>query len=502
MTNVTEQVTYGNLSRPGRTGLGALSMGASLAGIPVVLLCILLMIRQAYLAALIVAVVGVGAIVATSIRSPRDGRNVYERAMLHVANAQKVSSGRAVYMAGPAGTTPDGKIRVPGLLAQSELSEHRDAFGQPFGLIRLRSSKHYTVVLECYPDGDALVDQDRVDSMVAHWGGWLATLTRDVAIVGASVTVESAPDSGFRLEQMVNANMSPKGSEFSRAVARALPNQVSAGSPTVTTRVAVTFSGRGFDKDGTDKGLEAMVDEISTRLPTLISGLHQTGAGTSVRACTAQDIVDFTRTAYDPTVANQIERARADGGTGLTWHDAGPVYADDRKLDRYFHDRAVSKSWTMHEAPRGVFYASALRSLLDPSPGVLRKRVTLLYRPIPAGQAADVVEGAVNNSYAAASQRNRPTARQQQRYAQAVRTAEEEALGAGLVRFGMIVTVSCAEESELPRLDQAIPSMAAQGRLRIREALGNQAVYFQAALPLGVVLPEHTIIPDQVRGLM
>ena len=108
----------------------------------------------------------------------------------------------------------------------------------------------------------------------------------------------------------------------------------------------------------------------------------------------------------------------------------------------------------------------------------------------------------MNNSYAAASQRSRPTARQQQRYAQAVRTAEEEALGAGLVRFGMIVTVSCADETELPRLDQAIASMAAQGRLRIREALGNQAVYFQAALPLGVVLPEHTIIPDQVRGLM
>jgi len=493
---------YGNLVKPGRAGILGLSMGISLMGVPFVLVVILLMIRQLYWQALIVVVIGILAAALAAARSPRDGRNVYERQMLKMAHRQKVRAGNALYLAGPAGKTPDGKVRLPGLLAQSELSEHVAGYDIPFGLVRVRSAKHYTVVLECFPDGDSLVDQARVNSMVAHWGAWLAELGRDDDVIGASVTVESAPDTGLRLERMVYGNMSPTSSAFSRSVAERIPAQVSAGAPSLSTRIAITFSGRALDKDGSDRGLTAMADEIGTKLPVLMGGLWDTGAGTSVRACTAQDIVDMTRTAYDPTVAAQIEDARSKDGTGLTWEDAGPIYADDRQMDRYVHDRAVSKSWTMFEGPRGMFYSSALRSLMEPTKGILRKRVTMLYRPIPAGQAADLVESDINNAQFAGSQRQRTTARQKQRLRFATKAAEEEAQGAGLVRFGMIVTVSCADASELPRLDKAIPSMSNQARLRVREALGNQAVYFQAGLPLGVILPAHSVIHDNVRDFL
>lgn len=493
---------YGNLVKPGRSGILGLSMGVSLMGVPLVLVVILLLVRQMYWQALLLVVVGVVGAALAAMRSPRDGRNIYERQMLKMAHRQKVRSGNAVYLAGPAGKTRDGKIRLPGLLAQSELSEHVAGYDIPFGLIRVRSAKHYTVVLECFPDGDSLVDQPRVNSMVAHWGAWLAELGRDDDVIGASVTVESAPDTGLRLSRMVNGNIAPTASTFSRAVAEGIPAQVSAGAPSLATRVAITFSGKALDKDGSDRGLEAMADEIGTKLPVLMGGLWDTGAGTSVRACNAQDIIDMTRMAYDPTVAAQIESARADSGTGLSWEDAGPIYADDSHLDRYMHDRAVSKSWTMFEGPRGMFYNTALRALMEPTKGVLRKRVTMLYRPIPAGQAADLVESDINNAQFAGSQRQRSTARQQQRLRFATRAAEEEAQGAGLVRFGMIVTVSCADASELPRLDKAIPSMSNQARLRVREALGNQAVYFQAALPLGVILAEHSIIPSNVREML
>lgn len=70
-------------------------------------------------------------------------------------------------------------------------------------------------------------------------------------------------------------------------------------------------------------------------------GLRATGAGTTVRFCTAQEIVDATRVAYDPTVALQVERARGDGGTGLTWDDAGPAL-HEAEFDHYRHDRAWS----------------------------------------------------------------------------------------------------------------------------------------------------------------
>ncbi|WP_159796678.1 SCO6880 family protein [Puerhibacterium puerhi] len=490
-------VVYGNITRPSREGLLGIPMGVSLAGVPVVLLLIVMIAKQWWIAAAVTVLVGaVGIFLLVGFN--RQGRSIYSRWLLLGAHRAKARRGDTLYLAGPAGKVPDGSFTLPGLMAPSELSEHRDAYGSPFGMIRLKSAKHYTVVIEAFPDGDALVDQPRIDSQVAHWGAWLAQLGVDDGIVGASVTVETAPDSGVRLSRMVRSNIAETAEPFAKAVAAEIVETMATGSPVITTRIAITFSGKSVDGKATDRGPAAMAEEIGNRLPVLLSGLWETGAGTSVRACTAQDIVDFTRTAYDPTVATRIEQLRAEGGTGLTWKEAGPVFAEDQ-VDRYFHDRAVSKTWQMWEPPRGMFYSSSLRRLVEPTPGVLRKRVTILYRPIPAGEATDVIQQEINNAQFSASQKHRPTARQQLRKAYATKAAEEEAKGAGLVRFGVLVTVTCARSDEFPRLDKVIPSLGNQARLRLRPALGNQAVAFQAALPLGVVLPEHSIIPTQVR---
>ncbi len=448
--STTQPDIYGNIIKPGRSGILGLSMGLSLLGVPFVLVIVLMLVRQWYWQSLIVVLVGVVSIALAAHRSSKDGMNFYERRFLRMAQRQKVRSGNAVYLAGPAGRVPDGKIRLPGLLAPSELSEHPGAYDAPFGLIRLRGPKHYTVVLECHPDGDALVDQVRVNSMVAHWGAWMAGLGRDDGIIVCvgdhrDVARLRAPPNSHDAEQhrerriglLAQRRLRHPGADSRRVAAdhdshrdhvlRQVPRQ---------GRIGPWPRGHG--------------DEIGTRLPALMSTLFDTGAGTSIRACTAQDIIDFTRTAYDPTVASQVEQARAEGGTGLTWEDAGPVYASDAHLDRYVHDRAVSKSWTMFEGPRGQFYSNALKSLMQPVQGVLRKRVTIMYRPIPAGEATAVVESAVNDATFAGSQRQRTTARQAQKLAFAKKAAEEEARGAGLVRFGMIVTVSCADASEFP----------------------------------------------------
>ncbi|QUC01997.1 MULTISPECIES: SCO6880 family protein [Cellulosimicrobium] len=497
MTEAATRIHYGNLTRPSRQGVLGLPMGVTLLGIPFVVLVVLMLVRAWYLPALVTVAVGVAA-AALLVGFTRQGRSFYARRMLVSAHRAKTRRGDSLYVAGPAGKVPDGTFSLPGLMAPSTLSEHQDAFGNRFGLIRLRSAAHYTVVIEAYPDGDALVDQSRIDSQVAHWGAWLAQLGVDEGIVGASVTVETAPDSGVRLTRMVQGNMAPDAEPFAAAVAGELVGELATASPMIATRIAITFSGKSPEAKGGDRGTQAMAEEIGNRLPVLLSQLWETGAGTSVRACTAQDIVDFTRVAYDPTVASRVEQARAEGGTGLTWAEAGPTFAEDR-IDRYFHDRAVSKSWQMWQAPESMFFSGALRRLVEPTPGVLRKRVTLLYRPIPAGEASDVIEAEINNATFTASQKQRVSARQRTRLRYANKAAEEEAQGAGLVRFGAIVTVTCASSDEFPRLDKIVPSLGNQARLRLRPALGNQAVAFQAALPLGVILPEHSIIPAQLR---
>lgn len=56
--------------------------------------------------------------------------------------------------------------------------------------------------------------------------------------------------------------------------------------------------------------------------------LRESGAGQQPTPLTGQDLVDAVRIAYDPTVATDVEEARAAGGTGLTWQQAGPTFAD------------------------------------------------------------------------------------------------------------------------------------------------------------------------------
>lgn len=494
--------TYGNISKPGRSGLMGLPLSVTIVGFVVILLMVAMLAKGWMLA-------GFGLLLFYAVSSllvmvtKKDGRSIYGRLMLKFMQRRKERANKHVYIAGPAGKIADGTCRLPGMMAPSELSEHSDPFGNRFGLIRAvsRTAKNYSVVIETHPDGDELVDQSRVSQMVAHWGAWLADRGTDEGIRGASVTVESAPDSGLRLRRLMQSQADDSASDFASEVAAAIPQEYEGGAPTITTRITVTFDGRAVDGSGKDRGVEEMAQEIGNRLSVLTSSLKDTGAGTAVRMCTAQEIIDFTRAAYDPTTASQIEEAQAEGGTGLRWEDAGPAFALDA-FDHYRHDRAFSKSWTMYEGPRGVFHASALRRILEPTPDVLRKRVTLLYRPIPAAQATDLVERDINDSQWAASQKQRPSARALQRRAAALKSAQEEAEGAGLVRFGIVVTVSAADPARFKQLDKQIPAHFNQARLRVRPALGNQAVTFQAGLPLGLVLPDQMIIPDQVRDWM
>lgn len=101
-----------------------------------------------------------------------------------------------------------------------------------------------------------------------------------------------------------------------------------------------------------------------------------------------------------------------------------------------------------------------------------------------------------------ASNQRRPSARVQADIAAARKTAQEEALGAALVRFGMIVTATVSDPAGLPLARQTVESLSATARLHLRPAYGNQDVAFLAGLPLGVILPKMTILPSELRDML
>jgi hypothetical protein len=153
----------------------------------------------------------------------------------------------------------------------------------------------------------------------------------------------------------------------------------------------------------------------------------------------------------------------------------------------------------MSQAPRGEVYSSVLAQLIAPHPDVDRKRITLLYRPLDAATAARIVEADKRNASFRATSSARPSARSMAEARAADRTAQEEARGAGLVNFGMVVTGTVLTAEKIPDMIAAIDNLAAGARVLLRPAFGSQDSAFAAGLPLGIVLSSHLSVPSAIR---
>ncbi|UGQ09019.1 hypothetical protein LO772_18795 [Yinghuangia sp. ASG 101] len=485
--------TYGNWRKPtspGVLGLGLAPTVGLLAGLIVVIFSLLISL----LLALLVVVVMCAALGPLMMRD-RHGRSGMQWISARMAWTMAKARGQHLYRSGPIGRTPPGTCQLPGLAAKTRLYEAFDAYQRPFGLLHIRSVDDYTAVLQCDADGAALVDDDQIDTWVAYWGQWLSTLGSEPGLVAASITVETAPDTGERLRDEINANMRADAPELARKVLTKVMHDYPEGAARVTTRIALTFEGRA--PAGKRRTAGEMATEIGTRLPALSSGLSMTGAGTAV-PMRASQIAAAVRVAYDPTVAVLVDRARAEGGPGLRWSEAGP-FAAQESWGHYRHDGAYSVTWAMSDAPRGEVFATVLQRLLSPHDDILRKRVTILYRAHDPGTAARIVERDIKDARFKANQAKKASARDSVALTAAEQTALEEATGAGLLRFGMLVTATVDHHDKLELAASAVDNLSASARLVLRRAYGAQASSFAAALPLGLVLPRHVRVPQVLR---
>ncbi|MFJ2561323.1 MULTISPECIES: SCO6880 family protein [unclassified Streptomyces] len=489
--------TYGNWRKPATAGVGQLGLAPTvimIAGLVVVVLAMLMSVVLALVLAIVLTLV----LAPLAVRD-QHGRSLLVRMAGRIAWRRNSQRGSTLYRSGPLGRTGHGTCTLPGLAASSTLTEAQDSYGRPFGLLSYPSSGHHVVVLSCDADGAALVDQDQIDVWVAYWGQWLAGLSTEPALIGASVTVETAPDSGLRLQHEVSSNLAADAPELARTMLQEVLETYPASSAQISTRIALTYS--GAPRPGhARRTAEEMAVDLGTRLPGLTSGLSMTGAGTA-RPLTATELAEAVRIAYDPAVATLVEEARAAGGSGLTWDDAGPQAAEETR-EHYWHDSAWSVTWAMSEAPRGEILSSALTGLLVPHADIARKRVTLLYRPHDPASAARIVERDRRDAIFRAQSGPVGKARDHAALQAAEQTANEEASGAGVVRFGLVVTATVTSAADLPRAQAAVDNLAAPARIRLRLVRGSQASAFAAGLPIGLVLPLHLVVPTAIRDNM
>jgi hypothetical protein len=231
----------------------------------------------------------------------------------------------------------------------------------------------------------------------------------------------------------------------------------------------------------------------------LTQRLHATGAGVATPV-DAQRLCEIVHAAYNPRAAELLEEARASGKPAqLSWEDVGPASAEARE-ESYWHDGAMSVTWAMSQAPRGEVRENVLARLIAPHPDVARKRVTMLYRLIDPGEAARIVERDLHNAEFRVSSAAKPSARAMVEQQSARATAQEEARGAALLNFGMLVTATVLDPEQLPAAVSAVANLAPTARVVLRPVWGSQDSAFAAALPVGVFLPAHLKVPEAIRN--
>ncbi|MEU6355013.1 SCO6880 family protein [Streptomyces sp. NPDC047072] len=492
-TEAVTHPTYGNWRRPRRPGLGPLGLVGTFGlfgGLVVTLLASLISLE----AALTVCVPMALTLAPLAVRT-QDGRNVYQLITLRIGWWRRKAKGAHLYVSGPLSARPGGRYRPPGLLNKVTATEGRDAYDRPFGVLHHPARNLYTIVLGCDPDGGSLIDPDQVDIWVALWGEWLARLSHEPGLKGAAVIVETAPDTGTRLAHEVLPRIHKDAPPAARAVMEEVVQRYPHASSEMHTYITLTYG----VMPGQRRKKEDVIADLAVRIPGLLSGLVAAGGG-SAYPLSAERIAEVIRVAYDPAVSADVLNARAThGGTGLEWDDCGPAAAVET-VNAYQHDSGVSRTWLMTLAPRGTVRSSVLRGMLEAAPATRRKRVALVYRPIDPATSARMVEADRRSAqFMATSGKGMVQARAASEMKAAEQAAAEEAAGAGLVEFSLMLTVTVDSAAELADATVAVRNLTAAARVLMRPADRMQAAAFSCTLPAGILPWEQTLIPHELQ---
>ncbi|MAU80854.1 MULTISPECIES: SCO6880 family protein [Gordonia] len=485
---------YGRWERPRSTGLFGMTWGVTvLAGLLLIGIIVCFVFTQSLVMTgvlIAVSVVGMAPLVYS-----RDGRTGWEMTVLRVQFNWARLRKQTVYRGGVFGQVP-GTARLPGIAAGSHMYGYELRDGQRFGLIHYPAKNHFTVSLAVQPQGQERVDQWQINEWVAAQGDFLARLGSARGAVGAEVVVESVPDAGARIGAEVRRITDPNAPAFTREVMA--ETVLTRGSARVRSDVRLTLTFAPL-REASSREVADQAAEIGRRLSTLIVAAAQ--AGIAASALSPGELTLYPTRAYNPELTADLERISGTAdGEELRWTGAGPITATE-EWDCYRHNGFTSVSWEMGTPPAGQVPSDTLLPLLAPRADLPRKRVALIYRVHSAADAVKLVDNDFREALAAEqSKKGVVSASASLRVQNTNAARSEQARGAGLTRFGMLVTATVPAGSDLPTMRSEIEAMGDSARIGLRRCWGYQAAAFAGSLGMGTILPEYASISGKLGG--
>lgn len=478
-TQSSQVRTYGNWRRARGMGIGQLSGAQTLT----LFVAVLIPIFCAYIspkAALIATGVSVVVLLAVVVRI--DGQSVAD-VLTRRLRFRRASSAGWLDLSTGVLVQHARRFDLPGPMAPLVPLDCDDGRGGRQGLLWDRRTGYVTALIRVSPVGLGLADREQADVWIASWGGFLADLGYQQMVRHVAVTVDTAPAGGATLRDYVTERIDPRAPQAAREVMAELVEASPAAIADVDTHIAVTFDPARANPRPAE--LLDVVAEVTYLLPGIEASLSSVGVTVQGRA-TVDWITRRLRVAYDPAARADIARDLPESEV-MAWHEAGPLRAEEA-WEHWRHDSGISLAWALQEAPRQAVIDRVLTPLL--APGKFPRRVTMLYEPYPAGQAATEVEREITNTSVrrawAARTRRDETQRDLDDQARAHQAAREEAEGAGVGRFCLYVSTTVTSETDLAAAAADVEQLAGQSKLRLRRLRGAHAGGFAAALGMGL----------------
>ncbi|MCP3425176.1 hypothetical protein NBM05_03820 [Rothia sp. AR01] len=382
------------------------------------------------------------------------------------------------------------KLGLPGFLNQIRTVDDVDGAGNPVQLLHHKSVDMATVSLLCSPTGASTLPQDQVNHQVSSYAGWLHSLSRDNGLLGAMIVVDSMKSSAVPMAESIMEKMDPNAPEVSRKVlleaTQALPSKISQ---------VQTYATLGWKLSNLDEDLEGAFAEVTQKVPKHASMLAAAGSGQS-HTMSGPEYGDLMYTAYNPHRSTEVEKEIHDGvRTVRPFAGSGPEYLNGTNKRVLLHDGVASMTVMMDVPDPSEITERTYEKLFSASDHVLRKRVAMYYRPIPASRQRSRIDSSSKGASTEAGSKRRFDAFGAKKSAAPKLAANQMTSGATLVEWSLMVTVTfeptrkaqSAAENELKNIMAGLTWRFAD---HVPEAA------FHQTLPLGIFPWVYAGVPE------
>lgn len=401
------------------------------------------------------------------------------RARRRFTHLQRVDSGETLFL-GSTFTAQNKGLTLPGVLSTLKVRDEVDGLGNPVQLIHHTRADQLSVTIESAPAGISMNTQTKTTDLVTNYASWLSSLSGENGLRGAQVVIDSVFESSAPLAESILSNLKPDAPAVAQQIAREsagmLPERVA--SVRAYTVLGYKVSELADDVDGA-------AAEVLSMIPRHLKALSAAGAGVSQVMADA-DYADMMYVAYDPRRNAEVaQEIKDDIQAYRSFEGTGPAYFNASHPRVVFHDGVASMTIMMTEPSKSKITDHSFEKLFAPNRNFLRKRVSLIYRPVPASAQHARVNNASRATTTEVSSKKRRTAFDKKKKAAAEAAMNQAAEGAVIQEWALMVTVTF-EPTRAAQRTAENELKALMGGLKWCFADFSADAAFHQTLPLGL----------------